>query len=109
MTKGPWSKMYSGGIKLIYGPNGERVCKIMDDVVRTKEELEVYIREHHGYRHKIQTLEDIFEEEGDWVREKYENGLKNLSEGKILIFGGIGYGDEGLSNLLKSLGAEITN
>ena len=30
-TPGPWTPMNEGIYKLVYGPNGERVCKVMDN------------------------------------------------------------------------------
>ena len=30
-TPGEWSKMYEGVHKMVYGPNGERICKVIDN------------------------------------------------------------------------------
>lgn len=56
-TPGPWSIMNQGAYTLIYGPNGERVCKIMDN----KEDANIIV----ATPYMLGVLEELWADPGD--------------------------------------------
>jgi len=62
------------------------------DTISIKEELEAKILEDYGWS-ESNTLEKIFEDEGDWLERRYEDCLAAIENGKTIFWGSASYNE----------------
>lgn len=78
----------------------------LEKIVRTEEDLREYILDQYGWHDA--TIEEIVGDES-YIHDIYYDSLRMINEGKIVIFGGVSYHDQGLERILKQLGATISD
>jgi len=61
------------------------ILKYVDTTIRTKKELDDFYLSEYGWNN--QTLEEILEDHGNYMREGYEKSLEAIGRGKVVMIG----------------------
>ncbi len=79
----------------------------IQNTISTKEELDKYIKSQYGWRDC--TIEELMEEESEWLREKYNKYLEWISSGEAIYFGSIDNEDyfTDFVKIMSDLGIEL--
>ena len=105
LVKYPFLKKYGNLLEqvlLIKGDYGYETTE--GDILHTKQEFDEWFVDNYGWR-EMNTVEKIIEND-EYVRKRYNNLLKYISDGFSILAKRVDYSDEYCNNLIYSLAAD---
>lgn len=78
--------------------------------IKTKEELDKWLIDEYGHWYaNVETVEDVFKNEDEWLYEMYKEMLDKINSGFTILCKEVSYHDESFKDIVSSLAEDNEN